>query len=269
MHKTTWVAVACAGVIAGGVVGAQPPKVAPAAGTATLQTTPPAPAEAPKSGADALTAMLGDSRTALGKFHDYACTFTRQELRNGTLSGEEVAEMKVRCSPLGVSVRFAKPDALAGAEIGYTAAKKSLKMRYRAAGGVGTKGFHSIDLDDKTFLAENRHPVTEWTMAAALDRVSAAVARERTLNNPVDVFTGEFQFARRPVTRYEVITRRPHAFRYAHRVLVYVDKETKLPVRFEAFDQPKSGGAVGELFEAYSYSDIKTDVGLGENTFDF
>jgi hypothetical protein len=52
-------------------------------------------------------------------------------------------------------------------------------------------------------------------------------------------------------------------------MLVYVDKETKLPVRFEAFDQPKSGGTVGELFEAYSYSDLKMNVGLGESAFDY
>ena len=52
-------------------------------------------------------------------------------------------------------------------------------------------------------------------------------------------------------------------------MLVYVDKETKLPVRFEAYDQPKSGAAAGDLLEAYSFSDLKLNAGLGENTFDY
>ncbi len=52
-------------------------------------------------------------------------------------------------------------------------------------------------------------------------------------------------------------------------MLVYVDKETKLPVRYEAYDQPKNGAAVGELFEAYSFTDLKFNTGLGENSFDY
>lgn len=261
MRGKTWLAVACVGALAGGAVIAQPPKTEPP------RSEPAKAPEAPKPGGESLSAMLSESRTALGKVRDYTCTFTRQEVRNGTLGAEQVAEMKVRSAPAGVYVRFARPESAAGMEIAHTGARKLLKMRYKPAGGV--KGFQTLDLDDAKFLVDNRHPVTEWTMAAVIDRVSAAAAREKTLNNPVEVYAGDFQFAGRNVTRYEILTRRPHAFRYAHRMLVYVDKETKLPVRYEAYDQPKSGATVGELLEAYSFSDVKLNVGLGENAFDF
>lgn len=261
MRMKTWWAAACAAVLAGGLVIAQPPK------TELPKSEPAKAPEALKAGAESLSGMLADARTALGKVRDYTCTFTRQEARNGTVGGEQVAEMKVRSAPAGVYVRFARPDTAAGMEVAYTGARKLQKMKYKPAGGL--KGFQTLDLDDAKFLAANRHPVTEWTMAAIVDRVSAAAAREKTLNNPVDVYVGDYQFAGRNVTRYEILTRRPHAFRYAHRMLVYVDKETKLPVRYEAYDQPKSGAAVGDLIEAYSFSDIKVNVGLGENTFDF
>jgi hypothetical protein len=260
MRVKTWLGVACAGLLAGGAVIAQPPK------TETPKAEPAKAPEAPKAAAESLSTMLSDARTALGKVRDYTCTFTRQEMRGGTVGGEQVAELKVRTAPAGVYVRFAKPDAVAGTEIAHTGAKKSLKMRYKPAGG--TKPFQTLDLDDAKFLVENRHPVTEWTMGAIIDRVAAAAAREKTLNNPVEVYAGEYQFAGRNVTRYEILTRRPHAFRYAHRMLVYVDKETKLPVRFEAYDQPKAGASVGDLLEAYSFSDLKLNVGLGENVFD-
>jgi hypothetical protein len=266
MRGKTWAAVACAGLLAGGAVVAQPPKLELPKGDPKAAKAP----EAPKAQGEALTAMLGDARTALSKVRDYTCTFTRQELRNGTLSPEQVAEMKVRTAPAAVYVRFARPDTVAGMEVAYSAARKnSFKMRYRPAGVGGAKGFKTIDLDDTQFLSENRHPVTEWTMTAIIDRLSASVAREKTLNNPVEVYTGEYQFAGCNVVRYEILTRRPHAFRYAHRVLVYVDKATKLPVRYEAYDQPKSGAAVGDLFEAYSFSDVKLNVGLGETAFDY
>jgi hypothetical protein len=272
MRRKTWVAVACAGLIAGAVV-AQPPKpeTPPAANNkADAGNAPDASkAEAPKNGAEALVVMMTDARGALGKTRDYTCTFTRQESLKGKLTAEQVAEMKVRTNPAGVYVRFAKPDAVAGMEVAYTGSRKSLKMRYRPAGIAGAKGFATRDLDDAKFLAENRHPVTEWTMAAVIDRVSAHVAREKTLNNPVEVYTGDYQFAGRNVVRYEIFTRRPHAFRYAHRMLIYVDKETKLPLRYEAYDQPKANALVGDLFEAYSFSDVKLNIGLGENAFDY
>ncbi len=260
MRAKMW-AVSFAGLLAVGAVVAQPPKA----------ETPKA--DAPKveaaKGGETLLAMIAEGRTALGKTRDYTCTFTRQELRNGALSAEQVAEMKVRQNPGGVYVRFARPDAVAGMEVAYTAARKNLKMKYRPAGVAGAKGFQTLDLDDTKFMADNRHPVTEWTMSAVLDRVAAAAAREKTLNNPVEVYTGDFQFAGRNVVRYEVLTRRPHALRYAHRMLIYIDKETKLPLRFEAYDQPKGVAATGDLFEAYSFSDVKLNVGLGENAFDY
>ena len=268
MRAKTWAAVACAGLLTGGAVVAQPPKTAPAKSDAKAAPAAPAAPEAPRA-AESLVTMLGDARTALGKVRDYTCTFTRQELLNGQVSAEQVAEMKVRGNPAGVYVRFAKPDSVAGMEVTYSAARKNMKMRYRPAGIAGAKGFKTLDLDDEKFLAENRHPVTEWTMAAVIDRVSAAAAREKTLNNPVEIYSGEFQFAGRNVTRYEILTRRPHAFRYAHRMLIYIDKETKLPLRYEAYDQPKPGAAVGDLLEAYSFSDVKLNVGLGENAFDY
>ncbi|MCI0700158.1 MAG: DUF1571 domain-containing protein [Planctomycetia bacterium] len=262
MRGKSWVAVACAGLVAGAVI-AQPPKVE------ALKTGPGKAAPDAAKGAETLTAMLAESRTALGKVRDYTCTFTRQELRKGAISGEQVAEMKVRTNPAGVYVRFARPDSIAGMEIAYSATRKNTKLRYRLAGTGRAKGFQTLDVDDPKFLADHRHPITEWGMASILDRVSSCAAREKTLNNPVEVYTAEFRFAGRNVTRYEILTRRPHAFRYAHRMLVFVDKETKLPVRYEAYDQPKGAALIGDLFEAYSFSDMKINVGLGENAFDY
>jgi hypothetical protein len=273
MRTKTWAALACAGLVAGGIAVAQPPMRQPVKAdegkAAASAPESPKAAEPKKAGAEALVAMLADARTALGKVRDYTCTFTRQESVKGTLSAEQVAEMKVRTNPASVYVRFAKPDNVAGMEVAYSAARRNLKIRYRPAGVAGAKGFKTLDLDDSKFLAENRHPVTEWTMSAVVERVSAAAAREKTLNNPVEVYTSDFQFAGRNVVRYEVFTRRPHAFRYAHRFLIYVDKETKLPLRYEAYDQPKPGATTGDLLEAYSFSDVKLNVGLGENAFDY
>jgi hypothetical protein len=262
MRLRSWAALA-AGVVVTGVVVAQPPKsdpIKPAGGASIADASKPA---------DPLGELLSEARTAYGKMRDYSGTYTRQERLNGSLSAQQVGEMKMRVNPVGVYIRFAIPDSVSGMEIAYTGARRNAKVRYRQAGAAGRKGALRLDVDDAKFVADNRHPVTEWGMGPIIETIASATAREKTLNNPVETFTSDYQFASRNVTRYEILLRRPHALRYAARMVVYIDKETKLPIRFEAYDEPKGGAIVGELLEAYSFTDLKFNTGLGENVFDF
>jgi uncharacterized protein DUF1571 len=236
-----------------------------------LKTDPVKPAVATEAAkpADALGTMITDARAAYGKMRDYSGTFTRQERLNGTLGAEQVAEMKMRVNPFGVYVRFARPEANAGMEVAYSAAKKDGQVRYRPAGAAGRRGFQKLDVKDSKFLADHRHEVTSWGMGPIIELIATSTAREKTLNNPVEVFTSDYQFDKRNVTKYEIHTRRAHASRYAAKMVVFIDKETKLPVRFEAYDDPKPGATTGELLEAYSFTNLKFNSGIGENTFDY
>ena len=259
---TAVVAALVAVVVLIGVAPAQTKKaepIRPAAATTTPESKP----------ADPLSAMLTAARAAYGKTRDYSGTYTRQERINGTLGAEQVGEMKMRVSPVGVYVRFARPEAIAGMEVAYSAAKADGKVRYRPAGVAGRRGFQKLEPKDSKFLAVNRHAVTSWGMGPIIELIASSTAREKALNNPVEVFTSDYQFANRNVTKYEIHTRRAHAARYAAKMVVYIDKETKLPVRFEAYDDPKPGATAGELLEMYSFTDLKFNSGIGENTYDY
>jgi len=258
---------AVAGTIAGvvgllliGVAWAQSPRPDPVKPAAAVETAKPA---------DALSAMLTDARAAYAKTRDYSGTFTRQERLNGTLGAEEVAEMKMRVNPIGVHVRFVRPDASAGMEIVYSGARNDGKVGYRPAGAAGRKGIQRIDSDDSKFLAAHRHPAKEWGMGPVIELIATSTAREKALNNPVEVFTSDYQFDKRNVTKYEIHTRRAHAARYAAKMVVFIDKETKLPVRFEAYGDPKAGANAGDLLEAYSFTNLKFNTGLGENAIQY
>jgi hypothetical protein len=257
-----------AGAAAVGVAVAQPP-TEPIKTPASPGVTPSAAVD-PIRAADPLGAMLADARAAYAKVRDYACVFTRQERINGALSFEQVAEMKVRAQPYSVYVRFARPEGVAGLEAAFAANRRDGKIRYKPPVKAGSSGFQTVSPEDPKMLAENRHPVNELGIGKVIDRLVAVTAREKSLNNPVEAFPSDYAFAGKQVTRYEVFTRRPHAHRYAYRYLVYVDKETKLPVRFEAYDQPKPGASPdGELLEAYSYSELRLNVGLGDSAFEY
>lgn len=259
-----WLAIAIGAVAVGGASG-QPPAATPSPGKAV---TPPAPEPAAPRSTDPLGTMLSDAKSAYAKVRDYTCTFTRQERVNGVLKAEQVAELKCRVKPTSISLRFARPESVAGMEMAFVSTSRSGKVRYRAAGAKGQNGSLRMSLDDPKLLAENRHVLTEVGIGPLLDLLDRIAHREKTLGNPVEAFSSDYLFAGKNVTRYEILTRRPHAYRYAYRCLVYVDKETKLPLRFEAYDAPKPGTLTGDLLEAYSYTDIKINVGLGDSSFD-
>lgn len=250
----SWAAAAVAGAAVG--AAAQPPAPTPTKTTDPVRT------------ADPLGAMLTSARTAYAGVRDYSCTFTRQERVDGALGAEQVGELKVRVNPYSVAVRFARPEAVAGLSASFVTGKRAEQVKVRPAGAKGLGAALLVALDDPKGLPAGRHTVTGYGIGAVLDRLATVAAREKTLNNPVEVYPTAYQFAGKPVTRYEVLTRRPHAHRYAYKMLVFVDDQTKLPVRWEAHDAPRPGTTSGDLLEAHSYTDVKLNVGVGDAAFE-
>ena len=244
--------------------------VGAAVGGAAAQ--PPAPtgvkAADPLRAADPLGAMVAEAKSAHGALRDYTCTFTRQERVNGAAGAEQVAELKYRATPYSVSVRFARPAEVAGASASYVTGKRLDQVKVRPVGAKGLDRFVLVGADDPQARVGGLHPVTGYGVGAVIDRVAKVVATEKAMNNALEVHSGEFQFAGKAVTRYEILARRPHANRYAQRMLVYVDAQSKLPVRWEAYDAPRPGTTTGELIEAHSYTDLRPNVGLGDSAFE-
>jgi hypothetical protein len=221
-------------------------------------------------GSAALPKALADARSACARLRDYTCHLVRQERVNGKLLPEQTAELRVRAQPFSVNVRVVAPKAVAGQETSYLSSRSTFKVRFLAAREEGIKtGFVTLPVDDPKVLADTRHPITETGLSSVIDRVEKAAATEKRLNHPVQILTAEYTFGGRPVTRYEVFAERPHPNRYAYRLVLYVDKETKLPARFEAYDRPQPGGpADGEVIEVQSFVGLKTNTGLGESAFE-
>ena len=223
---------------------------------------------APINGAETFPKMVADARAAHAKLRDYTCHLVRQERVRGKLHAEQTTELRVRVQPMCMNVRVIAPKGLAGQETSYLASKSTSKVRFKAAGVEGVRGFVTLDKDDTKVLAHTRHTLPETGLLAVVERFEKVVATEKKLNNPVQILVSEYTFANRPVTRYEVFADRVHPNRYAHRCVLYMDKETKLPARFEAYDAPKPGTTEGELIEVQSFVGLRTNTGLGETAFD-
>jgi hypothetical protein len=112
--------------------------------------------------------------------------------------------------------------------------------------------------------------VFEFGLASLVDLLDRQLNVEMRLKNPVTVTIADVPhvYAGRPCTRYEVYYDRAHALRYAASMVVYVDNESKLPIRVEAYDTPANGTpGESDLIESFSYSSLKFNQGLGDDLF--
>jgi len=225
-------------------------------------------ADPPASGVAQCPKMLADARAAHAKARDYVGHFVRQERVNGTLQPEQSGEIRVRAEPFAIDLKVMAPKAAAGGETVYVSGKRDDKVRFKPPGVAGINGFTTTGMDSAKALADTRHPIKDVGMMAVLARAEKVIDAEKKLKNPVQITVADYTFNGRPCQRYEIFADRPHPTRYCHRVVLYVDAATKLPVRFEAYDQPKTGEATGELIEMVSFVNLKLNTGLGDAAFD-
>ena len=264
------------GLAASGTVSAQvPDTIPPADAVPTAAPEPdatPTPVgkvtRSPRNPSDSLTAlpqMLSDARTAYAKVRDYVCHYIRQEKVSGRLVPEQKCVLRVRTEPFSVSVQVVGPKEYAGRETSFVSGKNTDKVWFKPANSLETV---RADMDDPRVLLDTRHTIADTGIVAVLDRVDRAVRIEQRLNNPVQVLVAEYTLAGRKCTRYEIFCDRPHVLRYAARHVVFIDDETKLPARYEAYAQPTPGGVPGgEPIEVQSFLGMKLNQGIGDAAF--
>jgi hypothetical protein len=222
--------------------------------------------------ADAAGKLISDARSSFARVTDYVCLLYRTERVGGTLLPEQTIQLRVRQKPFSVGMKWLGPAKLAGQEAVFVTGKNNNQMRGKSAGALlGAIGFLSFDPRDPRIMAGNRHPITEAGIGVLLEQLASGHAAERAGPPEETIYQfAEYRFLNRPVTRLETIHPTNNGRHYCHRSVVYFDRETRLPVRFEAYDWPTPGApAGGELLECYSYVDLKFNVGLTDASFGF
>jgi hypothetical protein len=212
--------------------------------------------------------MAAEAAQVYQGVQDYTCRFVKTENVNGRLQQENIIEMKVRNQPFSVAMGWLSPKSLAGQEAYYVDRRNNGMMRVRLNGVGAAVGLISVDLRDPRAMENSRHTIAEVGIGNLIERLCKDWEQERSLNR-TQVRIAEYEFAKRRCTRVETIhpDNRGGQF-YSYRSVVYFDKETRLPIRFEAYDWPHPGGAPeGDLMECYSYVNLRFNVGLSDEYF--
>ena len=198
---------------------------------------------------------------------DYTCVFHKRERIDGVLVRPHVMAMRVRTEPYGLYFKFITPDP--GREAIFEPGKNSGKIVFHDV-GLGRLLAGTLLLDPRGSMAmdENRHPIDDAGIGNLIDMLSTRWAAELDPSESVVEIHPHAKVADRACTLIETIHPRPSADFSFHKVKVYIDREHGLPIRFEAYDWPKSAGGEAELVEEYTYAELKTDVGLTDLDFD-
>ena len=212
--------------------------------------------------------LITKARQRFQNIQDYECRLIKQERINGTLLPEGSATMRVRNNPYSIHLRLESPESDRGVEVCYIANQNRGNMRVHPNGLFGIFGFISVSPRDPRALEKNRHNITEAGLGNLLESTARHWAIERRLNKTRveiadDVING------RACTRIVTIhpDRNAGSF-YGYRCVLWLDKETLLPLGAETYDWPRPGSPTGgDLLEKYRFLDIRCNIGLKDNVF--
>ena len=118
----------------------------------------------------------------------------------------------------------------------------------------------------KLVMRENRYPITQIGILRMLEAVGDRGEQQPT-NSRVRYFPNA-KLGKKSVRVIQVIHPKRTAGTPFHMTRLYIDNLTRLPIRVQQYGFPRKSGGQPPLIEEYTYSNLKTNIGLGSRDFD-
>lgn len=207
---------------------------------------------------------------SFGKIPSYTATFRKEERLNGRLAPEQAYFIKVRQTPFAVYMKATAPAS--GKEVIFAKGLFNDKVIAHSA-GLSRWLVPKIQLPPEHPLirSESRHPITNAGIGNLIKNLIGY--RQRDLVEP-DAETALDRW-NDPVGRQWLRSIHVHHERSSDRPFTRVEvlyhPETRLPLRFTAYDWPESPTDEPEapiLGERYSYDDLTLNAPLSAEDFD-
>jgi hypothetical protein len=210
--------------------------------------------------------IANESLEQLREVRDYEAILTKRERIQGQLQTETM-RIKFREMPFSVYLGFSGENA--GREVLYVQGQNQNNMLAHEGSGLKSLvGTVSLSPSSPDVLAHSRHSITD-------------IGLRNLLRFMIERWESEAEYGESEVQYYQnaklgereclvIESTHPQArrqFRF-HMTRLFIDKETKLPVRVENYGFPPRPGLDPPLEEEYTYSNLRTNVGLTERDFD-
>jgi outer membrane lipoprotein-sorting protein len=201
----------------------------------------------------------GDVARNYEHVNDYVCTYEKEE--RAISKGERQTIRLYFRKPFDVRMEWLDDHGAVDQTGVYRQGANDGKVLARQHGGLGSlMGTLRLDPNESLALSDSRHPVTEVGIGKIIERAAQAAADSRIVSR----YAGEDALDGRPAYKFEFVAGAGTSvggLDGAHKALVWVDRELKLPVRLELYD------AANVLLERHRFKDVRVNTKLADKTF--
>jgi len=238
---------------------------------AIASDTPTDPAKpAPKANpehplAPALDLAYGARKTLEG-IKDYEAYFEKKELVGKRMVTSKM-NLKLREKPFSVYLLFQEPNE--GREVIFVEGKNNGMLAAHETGIKAIVGTVSLATNSPEAMDGNRYPISMIGMRKMLDQVIAQWEDESKFGETEVKYYPNAKLGN-GIEVKAIVSQHPQKRKQFNfqKTMLYIDKQTNLPVRLEQYAFPEKAGEKSPLVEEYNYSKIKTDLSLTDRDFD-
>jgi hypothetical protein len=209
------------------------------------------------------------SLAALKPVADYTAVFTKSELIDGKLLTQTM-DIKCRKQPFSVYLGNHRRGGK-GREVIYVAGANDGNILVHEAGLKSVIGTLHLKPDCPKVMETNRHPVTDVGLVRLIEMAMAMWEVDKREADPAQVDVRFFHDVKVGTANCQEVQITHHQQRpkIGYQIgRVYVDNQTGFPIQAEVYGWPEQSGEEAPLLEKYTYTDIKTNVGLTSRDFD-
>lgn len=208
------------------------------------------------------------SREALKDIKDYEAVFIKKEANDRDRRLKETTmKIKFREEPFSVYLLFQNPNA--GREVIYVQGKNKNQLMGRETTGISSiAGWVAFDPKSSKAMENNKYPITMIGMKNMLDRIITQWEKEGKFGECTVQYYPNAKLGDIECPMIESVhPQQRDEFKF-HKTRLYIEKKSQLPIRVEQFAFPGKRDKEGPLVEEYTYSQIKTNLGLKDKDFD-
>ena len=213
---------------------------------------------------------------------DYTCNLVMRERIKGQLKYHEVAYLKVRraqwdenhlLQPFSVYLHFLLPSKVKGREVLYVSDENNGEMIARNGGDNNLQDITlAMKPDSKRAMRGRHYPITEIGIGNVIERLieeaELAMEGDRERRECRVEFIEGAKIEGRSCQCIQVTFPVRREYLKFHIARIFLDDETKLPIRFAAYTWPREPGGPPRLMEEYTFLDLQVNVGLSDQDFD-
>ena len=207
--------------------------------------------------------------------NDYTATLVKRETVNGKLLAPEHMFVKIRSRkvrngrvavPFSIYMKYLHPNAKKGQEAIWVEGRNSNKL---VAHGTGLQGLITVYLDPDGYVATRGTNYRIYDSGIENLVVKLIERGQRARNDggcQVQIYKNATINGRNcDLIEVKHSVRQPQ-FDF-HIARIFIDKELNVPVRYAAYDWPRTAGGKPQLIEEFTYVNVRTNVGLTDADF--